>query len=96
MYPKSETEKKVIQKVEKILKAFEADSKKKCIEIGSPEIEILNNNKYSSEVRIYFYKEKRIIDALEFFVYENDQYVLPDSELEIWLKENISKILVEN
>ncbi|MCA9458266.1 MAG: hypothetical protein KC587_16490 [Nitrospira sp.] len=64
---------------------------------STPTLEVLDQNPktYTSELRIYFYKDKDLFDAFEFFIYQNGALVVSKNEVRQWIQENAEDLLAQ-
>ncbi|NGX52628.1 MAG: hypothetical protein KR126chlam5_00931 [Candidatus Anoxychlamydiales bacterium] len=91
---KKDFEKKILELFKKLLEEKNSKFAKKNITYKSPELHFLKekDDDYTSEVRTYFYQNKKLIDAIEFFVFFDGKPQATKAEFEIWIIEELNNI----
>lgn len=77
--------------------AIEAHTKslsRRCVSPGKPEHRVWNAdpNHFTSEVSVLFYKQGTIVDAFEFYLFENGRQQVTARDIETWVDEHISSV----
>ena len=88
----SQVEAAVLRAVRQALEHHSAPLKKAGLTFRSPEVEVGMGepSRYTSELRVYFYRDDDLVDAIEFHIFENGRQVVDEKKLPDWLAEDIA------
>jgi hypothetical protein len=93
-----EVESAVLNAVKTTLQQFSSGLKEAKLTCRPPEIEVLvpDARRYTSELRLYFYRDEDLVDALEFHIFANGRQNVEPAEVSDWLSQDLADVISSN